>query len=149
MGQGIATQVVQVAAYVLNVPMEMIQVETTRRPASRPTPPAPARRRERAYNGEAVKRTCQELRLAADGIRLRDAEGERRRVVRRQQGIDFWNYGSRVGRRGDVINGANQKLIWQYLVRLAYQNRVSLIATFTAPIHGGRGPVPAMTFKPR
>jgi xanthine dehydrogenase/oxidase len=32
---------------------------------------------------------------------------------------------------------------------MAWQNRVSLVSTFTAPIRGGETPVPAMTFKPK
>jgi xanthine dehydrogenase/oxidase len=39
-------------------------------------------------------------------------------------------------------------LIWQNLVQVAYQQRVSLVRSFTAPMRGGETPVPAMTFKP-
>ena len=58
----------------------------------------------------------------------------------RSQGIDFWNYGQQgwAAEIETVVNGKQvKKLIWQYLVQLAYSKRVSLIASFTAPIHGG------------
>ena len=78
MGQGLLTQVRQIASYVLNVPMDMIYVEAPRR-TSLPNPTSTGASTGTPYNGEAVKRTCQESARAADGLRLRDAEGERRR----------------------------------------------------------------------
>ena len=46
-------------------------------------------------------------------------------------------------------NDGSGKLVWQNLVAMAWQNRVGLVSTFTAPILGGETPVPAMTFKPK
>ena len=74
MGQGLTTQIVQIASYVLNVPMEMIHVEGTRTSVL-PNPTSTGGSTGTAYNGEAVKRTCQQFGLAADGFRLRNAEG--------------------------------------------------------------------------
>ena len=60
MGQGLTTQIVQVASYVLNVPMEMIYVETTRTSVT-PHPTSTGGSTGTTYNGTAVKRTCEQL----------------------------------------------------------------------------------------
>ncbi|MFL5345068.1 MAG: molybdopterin cofactor-binding domain-containing protein [Hyalangium sp.] len=146
MGQGLLTQVRQIAAYVLNVPMELIQVEAPKTLVT-PNPSSTGASTGTAYNGEAVKRTCQELsaRLMAFGYEMLKEKGN---DWCKGLGIDFWNHGQAGWNTKVKINDAPPKLIWQNLVALAYQYRVSLVATFTAPIPGGETPVPVITYKP-
>lgn len=145
MGQGLLTQVRQIAAYVLNVPMDIIQVEAPKTLVT-PNPSSTGASTGTAYNGEAVKRTCQELasRLSAFAYEMLKENGNDWCA---KQGIDFWNHGQAGWNTQVTINGQT-KLIWQFLVALAYQYRVSLVSTFTAPIRGGETPVPVLTYKP-
>lgn len=145
MGQGLLTQVRQIASYVLNVPMDKIQVEAART-AVVPNPTGTGASTGTAYNGEAVKRTCQELasRLMAFGYEMLKEQGN---DWCHSRNIDFWNYGE-AGWSTEVDNNGHKTLIWQNLVALAYQYRVGLMATFTAPIPGGETPMPALTYKP-
>ncbi|SHO60030.1 xanthine dehydrogenase/oxidase [Algoriphagus zhangzhouensis] len=146
MGQGMMTKVEQVASYVLNVPMDLIQIHG---PNTRiiPNPTSTGGSTGTAYNGEAVKQACEKMRkrMTEFGYQLLKDNGDE---WCKEQGIDFWNYGvegwaSSVTKPGDQ----HPKLIWQNLVALAYQYRIDLISSFTAPIPGGTVPIPAMTFK--
>ncbi|WP_192349910.1 molybdopterin cofactor-binding domain-containing protein [Algoriphagus sp. Y33] len=147
MGQGMMTKVEQVAAYVLNIPMDLIQIHS---PNTRviPNPTSTGGSTGTAYNGEAVKQACEKMRsrMTEFGYKLLKDNGD---DWCKEQGIDFWNYGKE-GWSASVKRPIDQhsKLIWQNLVALAYQYRVDLIASFTAPIPGGTTPIPAMTFKP-
>jgi xanthine dehydrogenase/oxidase len=144
-GQGLITQVEQVASYVLNVPMELIYVDGPRTSVT-PNPTSTGASTGTPYNCEAVRQTCQELRsrLMNFGFQMREDHGEE---WCKQNGIDFWNYPEGWAAIRN-FRGADSP-IWQTLVSLAYSNRVSLIATFTAKIRGGEVQVPAMTFKPQ
>lgn len=147
MGQGVMTALEQLAAYVLNIPMDMIIVH---KPSTKviPNPSSTGGSTGTAYNGEAVKQTCEKMRarMTEFGYQLLNDKGE---GWCKAQGVDFWNYGkegwaAKVTKEGDQ----HSNLIWQNLVALAYQFRVDLVASFTAPIRGGETPVPTMTFKP-
>ncbi|PYP87934.1 MAG: xanthine dehydrogenase [Candidatus Angelobacter sp. Gp1-AA117] len=144
MGQGLTTQIVQIASYVLNIPMELIYVETTKTSVT-PHPTSTGGSTGTAYNGAAVKITCQQLsgrlmEFAYDLLKENGADWCK------AQGIDFWNYGEK-GWAAKVTMNSRTTLIWQNLVQLAYSKRVNLIANFTAPLQGGTTPIPAMTFK--
>lgn len=148
MGQGMMTKVEQIASYILNVPMELIQIH---KPSTKviPNPSSTGGSTGTAYNGEAVKQACEKMRqrLMEFGQKLLKENGE---DWCKAQGIDYWNYGKE-GWSANVIRpnvDKHPRLIWQNLVGLAYQYRIDLIAAFTAPIPGGTTPVPAMTFKP-
>jgi xanthine dehydrogenase/oxidase len=146
MGQGLTTQIQQVTSYVLNVPMDLIQVEGPRTSIT-PNPTSSGASTGTPYNCEAVKQTCQDVRsrLMDFGYQmLKENGGE----WCKDNGIDFWNYGEE-GWAKSILLRKRKTLIWQNLVQLAYANRVSLICTFTAKIRGGGTPVPAMTFKPQ
>ena len=144
-GQGLITQVEQVASYVLNVPMELIYVDGPRTSVT-PNPTSTGASTGTPYSCEAVRQTCQELRsrLMNFGFQMLEDHGE---DWCKQNGIDFWNYPEGWAAIRN-FRGADSP-IWQTLVSLAYSNRVSLIATFTAKIRGGEVQVPAMTFKPQ
>ncbi len=145
MGQGLATQVQQVAAYVLNLPMELIFVEGPRT-AITPNPTSSGASTGTPYACEAVKQTCQDVRktMLAFGYRMREEHGEQWCV---DNGIDFWNYPEGWA-HAHMFRGQNT-LIWSTLVALAYSMRVPLIATFTSRIRGGEVPAPNITFKPQ
>ena len=147
MGQGVITQCTQIASYVLNVPMEMIHVELPKTSVI-PNPTSTGGSTGTAYNGEAVRRTCEDLRrrLIEFGYKMRDEHGD---VWCKSNGIDFWNYGKEGWSATTPQADGTAKLVWQNLVTMAWQNRVSLVSTFTAPLEGGTTPVPAMTFKPK
>ena len=145
MGQGIATQIEQIASYVLNVPMHLLFIDGARTGVTA-NPTSTGGSTGTAYHGEAVKRTCQQLRerLTEFGYRMRNENGGEWCTG---QGIDFWNFGEK-GWAAVSPQSGKATLIWQNLVQLAYAKRVSLVASFNARIEGGTTPVPAMTFKP-
>ena len=145
-GQGLITQVQQVASYVLNIPMELIYV-TGPVTSVTPAPTSTGASTGTPYNCEVVKQTCQDLRsrLMAFGYQMLEENGG---DWCKENGIDFWNYGEKGWATSRNFRGSDS-LIWQTLVQLAYQKRVSLLATFTSKMHGGEVQVPAMTFKPQ
>jgi xanthine dehydrogenase/oxidase len=63
------------------------------------------------------------------------------------KGIDFWNYPDSGWNTEVTLQSGATGLIWQFLVGLAYTNRVDLTCSFTAPIRGGEADVPAFTYK--
>ncbi|TAK27779.1 MAG: xanthine dehydrogenase [Myxococcaceae bacterium] len=144
MGQGLHTLVRQVAAYVLNVPLDMIRVEAPNT-AVIPNPTGTGASTGTAYNGEAVRRVCQEMRarLTAFADELRLEHGNDWCV---KKGVDYWNRGEQ-GWSAPVAPGGAE-LVWQRLVALAYLHRVGLVCSFTAPVPGGETPAPALTYKP-
>ena len=147
MGQGLATQAQQVAAYVLGIPMSMIFLDNSKTSVT-PNPTSTGASTGTPYACEAVKQTCQDLRarLVEFGYRMLKDEGDQ---WCKAQGIDFWNYPEDEGGWSATVEANGRTaLIWQFLVQLAFAKRVSLVASFTAKIHGGEAPVPAMTFKP-
>lgn len=145
MGQGLVTQMRQIAAYVLNVPMDIIEVAAVNTSVV-PNPSSTGGSTGTAYNGEAVKRLCQQMRtrLTAFADEMRTNNGE---AWCQSNGIDYWNYVEK-GWRSRIAFRGKQVMIWQNLVALAYQNRVGLVASFTAPIAGGETPASALAYKP-
>jgi xanthine dehydrogenase/oxidase len=141
MGQGLITQIQQVASYVLNVSMEMIFVDGPKTSIT-PNPTSSGASTGTVYNCEAVRQTCQELRkrLVNFGYQLREDNGD---AWCHANGIDFWNYPN-----GWAAIAPGQKApIWSSLISTAYSKRISLVATFTSKMRGGEVQVPAMTFK--
>ncbi|MEN3371334.1 MAG: hypothetical protein V7609_3477 [Verrucomicrobiota bacterium] len=144
-GQGLVTQAQQVAAYVLGIPMEMIFIDNANTSIT-PNPTSTGGSTGTPYACEAVKQTCQQLRarLMEFGYELLKDNGEDWCKAR---GVDFWNYGAQGGWAATVEVNGHKAMIWQFLMPIAYAKRVNLVASFTAKIHGGEVPVPAMTFK--
>jgi xanthine dehydrogenase/oxidase len=150
MGQGLATQVKQVAAYVLNLPMDMIYIEGPRTSVL-PNPTSSGASTGTPYSCEAVKQTCQEVRkrLLDFGYQMREENGD---PWCRDNQIDFWNYPE--GWAYVYVTNPDtplqtKTLLWSKLISLAYSKRVPLVTTFTSKMRGGEVPVPAMTFKPQ
>ncbi len=145
MGQGLLTQIRQIAAYVLNIPMDMIQVEAPHTGVV-PNPTSTGGSTGTAYNGEAVKRLCQQMRsrLNAFGDAMLLENGN---DWCKQQGIDYWNHGEQ-GWQAKVEVMGRVGTIWQNLVAMAYQHRIGLVCSFTAPVAGADTPSPALHYKP-
>jgi xanthine dehydrogenase/oxidase len=148
MGQGLKTKVEQVAAYILNVPMSLIHVEGPNI-AVTPNPSSTGGSTGTAYNGEAVKQTCEQLRarLTEFGYQMLKEKGD---DWCKANGIDFWNYGEQ-GWQSEIPKPppGKAKMVWQNLVHLAYSERVSLTQAFNAKIPGGTVPMPNIEYKPR
>ncbi|TQV87979.1 molybdopterin cofactor-binding domain-containing protein [Aliikangiella coralliicola] len=143
MGQGMVTKIEQIAAYILNVPMDLIQIQFAKTDVI-PNPTSTGGSTGTAYNGLAVKQTCERLRgrLLEFGHMMLKEKGDQ---WCRENGVDFWNYGEK-GWAAKASTGNN--IIWQNLVALAYRERVSLVESFNARVPGGTTGVPAMIFKP-
>ena len=148
MGQGLKTKVEQVAAYILNVPMSIIHVEGPNT-AITPNPSSTGGSTGTAFNGEAVKQTCEKLRarLTEFGMKMLKENGNDWCIA---NGIDFWNYGEK-GWQSEITNppAGKAKVIWQNLIQLAYSKRVNLTEAFNAEISGGTVPMPNIDYKPR
>ena len=145
MGQGLMTVVEQVASYVLNVPTDLLRVKGPDTSVL-PNPTSTGASTGTPYSAAAVKQACESLRgrLTEFGYQLLKDNGQEWCAKNR---VDFWSYGE-TGWATEVDTPDGPRLIWQYLVAQAHAQRVSLIASFTAPIVGGETPVPALTWKP-
>lgn len=146
MGQGMMTKIEQIASYILNVPMDMVRVESVNTGVI-PNPTSTGGSTGTAYNGEAVKRVCQVMRsrLMDFGYQMLKERGNEDCV---KLGIDFWNYPEGWLAKAKVPGLKENALIWQNLVSLAYERRVGLVASFNAPIAGGEKNMPVTTYKP-
>lgn len=148
-GQGLATQAQQVAAYVLGIPMEMIYIGNANTTII-PNPTSTGGSTGTPYACEAVKQTAEQMRsrMMDFGYKYLKDNGEQACI---NLGIDFWNYGTGEGKGWATkvpVQGKKKKsMIWQNLTDLASSERVNLIATFNAKIKGGEVQVPVMTFK--
>lgn len=146
MGQGLLTQVRQVASYILNVPMTLIEIESPKTSVIG-NPTSTGASTGTCYSAEAVKRVCEQMRsrLTEFGYDMLKTNGNDWCV---NQGIDFWNYGVLGWKAKPTSATARHPLVWQNLIALAYQNRISLMCSLNVPITGGETPVPNLTFKP-
>jgi xanthine dehydrogenase/oxidase len=145
MGQGLETQVKQVASYILNIPMGLIQVEGAKTSVM-PNPTSTGASTGTSYSAEAVKRVCGQLRstLTTFGYDMLNQYGNDWCVA---HGIDFWNHGDKGWQDKPTASG-RKPLIWQNLVALAYQNRIPLTASLAFPIVGGETVTPNLSYKP-
>lgn len=146
MGQGAHTIAAQIAAYVLNLPLEMLRIEHPKTHII-PNPSSTGASTGTTYNGEAVRRLCQSFRkrMLDFGYQLREEHGDDWCMA---QKVDFWNYPADGWAHNVSPDGSPKRLIWQNLVTFAYQYRIALTESFSAPIRGGETPVPWMIFKP-
>ncbi|MGN8068823.1 molybdopterin cofactor-binding domain-containing protein [Mucilaginibacter sp. 22184] len=144
MGQGLLTQVRQVASYILNVPMTLIEIESPKTSIVT-NPTSTGASTGTTYSAEAVKRVCEQLRsrITEFGYEMLKIKGDDWCGT---QGIDFWNYGA-AGWQAKPLKGGRHPIIWQNLVAMAYQNRISLTCSLNIPIHGGEVPFPNITYK--
>ncbi|MDB5785455.1 molybdopterin cofactor-binding domain-containing protein [Caballeronia mineralivorans] len=145
MGQGLITQVLQVAAYVLNIPMEMIHIESPKTSIT-PNPTSSGASTGTQYNCEVAKAICEDLasRLRDFGQQLRANKGEQ---WCKDNGVNYWDY-KESGWAQEVFAHGQTALIWQNLIHYAYVARLNLIASFTVQVAGGEESVPWKTYKP-
>ena len=145
MGQGLITQVLQVAAYVLNIPMEMIHVESPKTSIT-PNPTSSGASTGTQYNCEVAKTICEDLanRLRDFGQQLREDKGQQ---WCQDNGVNYWDYQEN-GWAQEVFAHGQTALIWQNLIHYAYVARLNLISSFTVQVTGGEESVPWKTFKP-
>ena len=149
MGQGVITKIEQIAAYILNVPMDLIQVQFARTDVI-PNPTSTGGSVGTAYNGLAVKQTCEKFRerITEFGYSVLKEQGD---TWCHKNGIDFWNYKTDgwAAKASDAQAPKNLLLIWQNLINLAYTKRISLVETFNAKVPGGETGVPNIIYKPK
>jgi len=145
MGQGLLTYIRQVAAYTLNIPLDMIEVLGART-AVIPNPTSTGGSTGTPYNAEAVKRLCNQIRtrLIEFANEYRDENGP---TACENAGINFWDYPA-TGWQTEVESYGQTRMIWQNLISLAYKSRIPLTAAFTAVIRGGETQCPALFYKP-
>lgn len=139
LGQGLRTRVEQVVSYLLNVPFDLLRVEGPHT-GFMPNPAGDA------GGVAAVRRACEQLRwrLTEFGNRvLRDHGPE----WCAEQGIDFWDHPEK-GWATPLPGPGAPRLIWQNLVRLAYEHGEDLTVSFTTRGHGAETTTPAVEFKP-
>lgn len=150
MGQGMITMLAQIAAYELNIPLEIIQIDNSDTTVI-PNPTSTGASTGTQYNGEAVKQACAVLRkrLEAFCFEQRKTRGEQACV---EAHIDFWNHDTgwnTIIENKSGATGNNQKVsIWEKIISEAYGARVNLQAQVNAQIPGGTANVPNVTFKP-
>lgn len=140
MGQGMITKIAQVAAYSLNVPLEIVRIENcdTRVIAN---PSSTGASTGTQYNGAAVKAACDTLkeRLETFMTGVRADKGD---AYCKDHNLDYWNYNN--GWNSEV----NGTTIWANIIAAAFSERVNLQVQSKAQIKGGTGNVPNVSFKP-
>jgi xanthine dehydrogenase/oxidase len=137
MGQGVMTKMIQLAAVTLNLPLDLIRTDATDTHVIA-DPISTGGSTGTQLNGGAVREACRALRKRLERLceRLVREHGEQ---WCRDQHIDHWNYPN--GWAGAVPqDGEAPKLVWQYLVELAFNMRVNLTAQ--ARFHTNGTPYP-------
>jgi xanthine dehydrogenase/oxidase len=129
MGQGLNTQVTQIVAEALNVPMGIIQIGTTST-AVIPDPTSTGACTGTSFNGGAARVACRRLRQRLEEFCLAVLREHGPAYCVAQQ-IDFWNHDD--GWRHLVAEpgapaGAPLQPMWRGIVKLADQQRINLSA---------------------
>ena len=142
MGQGMVTKIAQIAAYELNVPLEIVRVELSDTTVV-PSPGSTGASTGTQYNGEAVRQACQALRGRLHEF-CQDMLRKNGEAWCKERNMDYWNFGTE-GWRHQTTGGGT---LWQSVVSQAYSNRVNLQAQVKAKMPGGTDIVPNVQFKP-
>ncbi|MEM7643182.1 MAG: molybdopterin cofactor-binding domain-containing protein, partial [Pseudomonadota bacterium] len=146
MGQGLVTNIRQIAAYVLDIPMDMIEIKA---PVTSviPNPTSTGGSTGTAYNGEAVKQLCADMRARIQAFAQKMLH-EKGPDWCTSKGIDYWNHPDTGWTTKVPAPGGGEVMIWQNLIALAHSERIGLTATFTAKVKGGDVATPALEYKP-
>ncbi len=123
-GQGLNTQVTQLVARELNIPMRLVRIGTTSTGII-PNPEATGASTGAAFNGGAAMKAAAELRSRLENFAIGLLK-ERGRQWCTDQHIDFWNHDE--GWQATVGAGANRGLMWTAIVKLASAARLDLSA---------------------
>lgn len=124
MGQGVMTKLAQIAAETLNIPLSLIQMDSTRT-STIPDAIGTGATSSSDLNGGAVQKACeiQRKKLEALCFTLLQKNGSE---WCKQQGINYWDY-PKLGWQTTVTNASGaSSMIWNNVLNQAYQNRVDL-----------------------
>ncbi len=140
MGQGLNTKVAQVVALALNVPIGIIRIAENDT-AVVPNPESTGASTGTSFNALPAQRACKELRerLVLYCNSLLQSHGAK---WCRDNYINYWDY-----QDGWRATSPNQKLLWQNIVSMAFNNRVNLSSQARVRIAGGAKPDSGLTFK--
>ena len=146
MGQGMVTQLAQIAAYELDVPLEMVRVAQADTSVIA-NPSSTGASTGTQYNGLAIKNACDMLktRLQFFCSNARDKKGNQ---WCQANNIDYWDSPKRSWKAKVPGSG---KTYWQHIVSAAFDERVNLQAQAKAVVPGGTKPITTdyIAFKPR
>ena len=131
MGQGIMTKMAQVAAQTLNVPIKLIQMESTKT-ATIPNPTGTGATSGSDLSGGAVQKACQKQRQTLEAMCLKLLK-ENGNDWCEKYGINFWDHKATGGWQTIVtattsFGSTATQPIWNFVVGQAQVNRVSLSA---------------------
>lgn len=124
MGQGVMTKISQLAAVTLNLPLDLIRTDETDTHVIA-DPISTGGSTGTQLNGGAVREACRALRLRLERFcqGLRREHGEQ---WCRDQHINYWDHPE--GWATVSPDDGDTKLVWQYIVDLAFSLRVNLSA---------------------
>lgn len=151
MGQGLATQVLQVAARRLTIPMNMIRVNQPQTNVI-PSPTSTGGSTGTPYSCEAVDQVCGSLR----GRLLKWVDGQRSSHGDewcKDWGIDYWKAPTIAGDPdlSEIIapseGGGLSASRWTWIVKWANADRQSMVAELNVQIAGGEHDMDRLTYK--
>jgi xanthine dehydrogenase/oxidase len=125
-GQGLNTQVIQLVAEALNIPVYLIQVGTTST-AVIPNPISTGASTGTAFNGGAAQKAAQRLRARLEKYCL-DMLNEMGREYCIEHHLDFWNYDTGWNTWVETQEGDVKKstMLWTAIVASANMARINL-----------------------
>ncbi|MBH9576270.1 molybdopterin cofactor-binding domain-containing protein [Inhella proteolytica] len=144
-GQGLNTQVMQLVAEALNIPVYLIRVGTLSTQVI-PNPISTGASTGSAFNGGAAQKAAQRLRKRLEAFCVEQLNS-RGRDYCRQQHLDFWSYDEGWNTPYDAGNG-QQRLLWQAIVAAANMARVNLSAQAQHNESGGERADTNLQFHP-
>ena len=141
MGQGMITKLAQIAAYSLNVPIELIRVDTADTRVI-PNPSSTGASTGTQFSGRAIMQACEVLkdRLARYCLGKGDDWARSLGMTSAASAVEDWHvcYTDQDG---------ETKATWPEIVKSAFADRVNLQAQEKAVAPGGTGSVPNIAFK--
>ena len=143
MGQGIITKLAQIAAYSLNVPIELIRVDTAdTRVILNPSSTGASTGTQ--YSGRAIMQACEVLkdRLARYCLGKGDDWAQSLGMTSAARAVEDW-HGYYTDQDGET------KATWPEIIKSAFADRVNLQAQEKAVAPGGTKRVPNVAFKPK
>ena len=122
-GQGLNTQVMQLVAEALNIPVYMIEVGTTSTRVI-PNPISTGASTGSAFNGGAARTAAKRLRARLEAFCVEQLDSQGREYCTTNH-LDFWNFDTGWNTYYDAGEGT-QKLMWAAIVSAANMARVNL-----------------------
>lgn len=144
MGQGLNTQVAQLVAETLNVPLYLVQVGLTST-AVIPNPISTGASTGTAFNGGAARKAAERLRARLEKFCV-DLLNQKGAKWCRENHVDFWSYES--GWNTEIEAGGSKKLMWNAIVAQANMARVNLSMQAQHNERGGSNVDTGLVFHP-